>query len=243
MKTSDWSNHKGDFHVIHTLKDGKGMRTTKSYLRKIIEEMTCHICYQMKDSNLIPPFAYKEKQFHTVMAPAIGKISDFYLMESPVKRNWKHVDDLLDNQYGWVDYWSAYRSYDYYIELKHGFISYKTCKLQKTEKDKWHQACDQLNTLGDEIESQKDYTKGIFPVVFHVLPIYDMSADEMKVKDRVYDLGGLQSTVMEDMSEKDRPNWSCLWTISESVNDVYSYIDGYEKYPALLFLVKVFDMK
>ena len=243
MYTNNWINELGTFQIFHKIKDGNGSRITNKYLRTIIEEIARNSSKQLIETNLIPPFAYREKQFHTVMAPAISKVSDYYLMESPVQRNWSRLDINTSDQHGWVDYWSSYKNYDYYIELKHGFRAYQSKVIRQTEIEKWEEACLQLESLQDEIIMQKEHCEGIFPITFHALPIYVQSKNKEKLSKFLFEPKDIQIETMESISEKFPSNWSCLWTLDDSINNVHEYVDGYEKYPAILFLVKVFDKK
>lgn len=75
---------------------------------------------------------FKERQLHSILAPALSKFTGAFLIESPVNRNWSSIsNEDYDDSHGWVDYWCYYRDIVFLIELKHGFISSKTGRVKK----------------------------------------------------------------------------------------------------------------
>lgn len=242
MYIKKWENEFGKFELNHNLSDSQGIRITNKFLQDIVNGIACNSCNQIENSFLIPPFAYREKQFHTVMAPSIKESSEYFLMESPVNRNWRDVDIKLDNKHGWVDYWCTRNDYDYYFEVKHGFKSYNSEGIRICEIEKWNDACKQLETLNDEMSSQRGYTRGIFRVAFHVMPIYIGSNSLEKLETKSISLENYLKKYNHKISSSYDSNWSCLWTLPTKLDKVYEFTNGFERYPAVLFFVRVYDL-
>jgi len=238
-----WSNECGDFHVIHEMVDGEGIRITNKYFKSLVEDIAVNSYQQINNTVWIPPFAYRERQVHTLIAPSINKNSDYFLMESPVNRNWNGIDSKLDDKHGWVDYWSSHKTYDYYFEVKHGFFSYKSMKVRAEELEKWNEACFQLETLIDEVEIQKDYCKGIFKVAFHVMPVYISSTNFEKLQETRIDSEGVLESTINQMSLENEVNWACIWRLADDIDNTYEYSNTNERYPCVMFIAKVYDIE
>lgn len=237
-----WSDINGQFKVVHTMKDGEGIRVMNKFLKSLVNDIAKNAYEQTIGNMLIPPFAFKERQLHTIIAPAINKNSDYFLMESPVKRNWKNVDINLKNNHGWVDYWTCYKEYDYYIEVKHGFRAYNSHKVRDCELKKWNKACCQLNTLTDEIEYQKDYCKGAFQIALHVMPVFIQSQDIKRLAEKKITSEGILESTSNQLSSEYNVNWSCIWILSDELDKVYEYTNGNERYPFVMFFARVYEI-
>ena len=152
----------GTFNFETRIPDGEGKRVLKKFLKNLIIEIASNTVKQIRTTEYPPSFAYREKQLHTVIAPAMDKIAENFLMESPVNRNWSQSDENKSDAHGWVDYWCEYKNYIYYIELKHGFKAYKSKQIRISVKEDWEIAYNQLDSLVDEISLEKEYSKGVF---------------------------------------------------------------------------------
>lgn len=238
-----WSNKLGEFHAMHNLTDGEGIRITNKYLKSLVEDIVVNAYRQINNTVWIPPFAYNEKQIHTLIAPSINKNSDYYLMESPVKRNWSSIDSRTDDKHGWVDYWSSHKMYDYYFEVKHGFFSYKAMKIRANELEKWNKACEQLDTLIDELEIQKNYCNGIFKIAFHVMPVYISSVEMRKLQKIEFDARMILETAKSQLSVKNDVNWSCIWRLADEIDNTYEFTNTNERYPCVMFLARVYELE
>lgn len=249
MNKKEKIENTGIFKFIDTFKDGLGIRVSRNFLESIIIKISQNSIEHI-DNVGYPPFIYREKQLHTVLAPAIAELTNnTFLMESPATRNWSARDDKQSDSHGWVDYWCLYKNYDYYIELKHGFISLKGEKLRDCVKQDWLKAFSQLEVLNDEIELQKQFSnKGIFKVILDFLPIYASSGNEDKLLTISNDLSlSFQEDIMKNIADgvsNIRANWSCLWIMDDDYkNEVYPFDHGFEKYPAVLFLAHVSELE
>ena len=187
----------------------------------------------------IPPFGYREKQLHTVIAPAISKISQSFLMECPVNREWSKKKKNLKDRMGWLDYWCRYRDYDLFIELKHSYFQYDK-SVRKETQERWLESMNQLSLLKAEATDYGQYCKGVISIALEVVTIYD----DIKIK-RV--IPSHNKSVLEDMQEKcfskldPKPDWSGMWCLNrKSVERTYfEYEKSTEVYPAVIMLAKV----
>ena len=234
----------GTFNFESRIPDGEGIRVLKKFLENLTIEIGNNTAKQIRTTEYPPSFAYHEKQLHTVIAPAMDKIADNFLMESPVNRNWSKSVDNKKNAHGWVDYWCEYKDYCYYIELKHGFRSYKSKKDSVSVKKDWSIAHEQLNTLADEINLEKEYSKGIFRILFHVLPIFLQSSSKIiQCGIEIDDLINQQVSSMNEISELYQSNWSVLWKPNDDLCKEYPTANGFVKFPAILILANISEIQ
>ncbi len=229
----------GKFYVESYLQDGEGIRILKNFLLGSIIEIaneSKRFINQVGQS----PFAYSERQLHTVIAPAISRTSDCFIMESPVDRKWSQIDgQVAEDSRGWVDYWCCYKQFNYYIELKKRYVSYSSKTLTQQVKEEWQVACNQLDVIQEDIKEQEKIAKRVFRIAIEVLTIYGQSKDKEKL---TYNLEGLlevQKNTMAQLSEIKPPNWSCLWVLHDHLVEKYTYGDTMESYPAILFLAHI----
>lgn len=233
----------GMFNFEARIPDGEGIRVIKKFLRNLTIEIAKNTAKQIKTTEYPPSFAYREKQLHTVIAPAMDKVADNFLMESPVNRNWSLSSEDKTDAHGWVDYWCEHNDYCYYIEIKHGFKAYKSQKIRTNVKEDWDIAYKQLESLSGEISIEKLYAKGVFRVLIHVLPIYLHSSNKLINSEiALEELVEMQTYSMEEISDINQSNWSALWKLQDSLCKEYSFVNGYEKYPAVMMLVNVSEI-
>lgn len=229
----------GKFYVESSVRDGEGIRILKRFLLDTIVEIA------KESANFIEyveqsPFIYSERQLHTIIAPAIARMSDCFIMESPVDRKWSLLDqDNNEDSRGWVDYWCSYKDFSYYLEIKKRYISYTSKNLIQKVKDEWQVAWNQLEVIQDDAKAQAEVSKKVFKIAVEILTVYIQSKDENKL---TYDIEGLlevQQNAIKQISEVKEANWSCLWVLHDSLVEKYSYSSGHEVYPALLYLLHI----
>lgn len=237
----DIKHDLGKFYVESTLKDGEGIRILKRFLLDTIMEIakeSAKFIQKVEHS----PYAYGERQLHTVIAPAIARNADCFIMESPVDRKWSSIEESLgEDSRGWVDYWCVYKDFNYYIELKKGYVSYASKNLTQQVKEEWKQACNQLDAIQEDIAAQESIARKVFRVAVEVLTVYLKSKDREKLS---YELEGflqVQENAIKQLSETRPVNWSCLWVLDDKLmaNSEEEYKNGVEIYPAVLFLMRI----
>jgi len=246
-------NSIGRFTTQSTMNDGEGIRITNDFFDSLIKETSKNISKYINQLNEVP-FVFKEKQLHTVFAPAFDRVSDVFLMESPVNREWSNTNsNKSTDSHGWVDYWCKYRDISYFIEVKHDFLSCKTRTPNKITKENWSVALDQLEAIEKEVQDSCKHTKGSFKVVLHVIPLWEKAADYnhvSKISSEI--IKKIQKNAMDDIHEdkKHKSNWSCLWELHDELKGPYQYTDKskeeneyyHECYPGLLFLLNISEI-
>lgn len=231
------------FNEIDEIKDGTGKRVTRDFLQQLLkgfaEQSLKHINFFDNSTPSIPPFAYREKQLHSVIAPAICEISDSFLMECPVSREWSKKEKNLKDRMGWLDYWCRYRDFDFFIELKHSYFQYDK-SVRKETIEKWKESIKQLSLLKAEAKDYGQYCNGVISIALEVVTIFD----DVKTKGTI---PLYKKSVLEEMQEKcfnelkPKPDWSGIWILDkESVKRTYfEYDESTEVYPAVIMVAKV----
>ena len=72
----------GNLHVI-SRKDGRGYRLLNKFLKELMTE-TVRKSYSFYDNTRYMPFAFKERQLHSVLCPALFDVTGSALMEVPL---------------------------------------------------------------------------------------------------------------------------------------------------------------
>jgi len=100
----------GEINYISHLLDGQGTRIANDFLSQLVREFSKQCSLYIRATNEVP-FVFRERQLHSILAPAISKITDSFLMEAPVLREWSSISSKqYDDSHGWVDYWCKYRN-------------------------------------------------------------------------------------------------------------------------------------
>jgi len=231
----------GKIHIKSELPDGDGIRSTNDFLRSTVNNFAKQAANYM---NILTeaPFIYSEKQLHSVLAPAFSQFTEAFLMEAPVKRKWSAIKELNHvDSYGWLDYWCYYRTLEYFIEIKHGFISIRTGKIKEFNKETWVEANRQLEVVEGGALIEDSNSRGVFPIALQIMPIFE-TANNSNPK-YIYDEEHKEKVVMDCLNSlSPRPNWSALWSIDKELAGPYKYTSRTEYYPGVLFIARVLDI-
>ena len=232
----------GKIKIINEIGDGIGRRVASDFLDRLIvtfaKQSTKYI-RSISDA----PFAYRERQLHSIFAPAISTITDSFLMEYPIERKWDEERKKDWNDYtGWLDYWCRYRNIDFFIELKHNYDSYKNDEIRKDTFANWdYMNNTQLEIVKNEAKRHSEFCKGVLLVSLQVVTIYD-KMQTTKIPQSCGDVDTLVSTqknYFENLNPK--PNWSGLWMLNDDIYDLSSreYDTQTEYYPGVMLIAKV----
>ena len=112
-------------------------------LSSVLVPLTAHarIYHDRTDDHA---FAYREKQFHSILIPAFRDVAEIVFREQPVQRGREAA-----GTHGWVDYWLEREKKVTLLELKHGFVNMRTGDLTAAESGRWDEAQDQMQTLAE----------------------------------------------------------------------------------------------
>jgi len=232
---------------IHTLTDGvkhgTGSLIAKSMLDNMVVEFAKYSAKFIENVNEAP-FIYKEKQLNSILAPAFANVTDAFLLEHPIQREWAlHKKDQSLPYMGWIDYWVRNQGYDYYIELKHGMDAYLTETVRKEAVNNWQfMNNSQLKNIKNQIKDWSSEASGTFLISLHVMSIYDYgkyagmdweSYPESELK-------WIQNNYFTKFKNPS-PNWSALWMLHDNLvqNSAWEDETHCEFYPGVLFLSKI----
>ena len=235
----------GKINFISDIGDGTGRRIAKEFLNKILIEFAKQ---STKYINAIydAPFSYKERQLHSILAPALSKITAAFLMESPIERQWskRKKEDIRDYT-GWLDYWCRYKNVDFFIELKHNFDSYRTSIVRKETLQNWSLMNNsQLAMLQKEAKRYSEFCKGVLLVSLHVVTIYEYLQNHKEPKS----IGDIEKLIEIQKNYYDKlnpsPNWSGLWILNENlIKKSKDEIEAHNQYyPGVMMIAKVYEI-
>ncbi|MCL4299447.1 MAG: hypothetical protein KJ077_27170 [Anaerolineae bacterium] len=219
-----------------TLPRNRPNAAAAEFLEGVVEEFARASRRYFELANELP-FIYRERQTHSVLLPAVAKVADAVLVETPVTRRVNRQDS-----YGWVDYWACFQDVDFFIEVKHRWHAVRANKVNTDTHNGWQDLTDQLDSLPP---GAKEYTLSKHPLTIALLivPCFQSSQDEAKLQphDR------LTTTEIYDLirGELDgpKPNWSSIWHLHQDLQIPYSYDDWSELYPCVVFMACVSTLK
>lgn len=232
----------GKIKIESDIKDGEGKRITNDFLRKLLKEFAKQSTRYMKSVS-DTPFAYGERQLHSILAPAISKITPTFLMEQPIEREWSKLNklDFFDSQ-GLLDYWCRYRDVDFFIEIKHGYDAYSTNTIKKSTKSDWaYMNKEQLQLIKKEAKAYSKNSKGVILLALHIITIYETCklGQAPKSQENIVELSWIKDNYYSQL--KPKPNWGGLWipknSLVENCNDESEINETY--YPGVVFISKV----
>lgn len=225
------------------IKNGQGSLVAVEFLDKLIRGFAKNSANYINTAHEAP-FVYRERQLASTLAPALAKITHSFLVELPVTREKISVKKKAKSDYkylGWADYWVNYKGYDYYLELKHDFVSVISKKVTQSSLGKWKYMNEtQLPDLEREAKYLSGETKGIFTIALEVITIFNFR-DKNYHSSELHDSEKLLSIQKRYFEEFKDCNWSGLWVLRNNLVENCYYEDEKHKetYPAVLFLSKI----
>jgi hypothetical protein len=235
----------GKKKIISDIRDGEGKRIAKEFLNLLLTEFAKQSGRYIKEV-YDAPFAYKEKQLHSIFAPAISKITPVFLMELPIEREWSKIKNKdWANSRGWLDYWCRYRNVDFFIELKHDYDCYSTETIRKRVSNNWYYMDkNQLQLVKKEAKIFSEWSKGVFLLSLHVITIYEKTKKNKSPKsiENLEELKWIQRNYYENL--RPNPNWSGLWILNNRLAQDCAYeTKKYDEYfPGVLFLSRISEI-
>lgn len=226
----DWKTiHKTGYIASESkLARNRPNAAAAEFLEKVVEEFA-RASRRYYDLTWELPFVYRERQTHSVLLPAVAKIADAALVESPVTRRVNRKDS-----HGWVDYWACYQEVDFFIEVKHRWHAVRASKVNKDTHNGWQNLTNQLASLPP---GAKEYTLSKHPLTIALLiaPCFQSSQDETKLHS--YDRTTTTEIYKLIRGELDapKPNWSSIWHLHQDLQIPYSYDGWSELYPCVVF--------
>jgi len=228
----------GDLYIESRLSDGAGIRVTNDFLSKLTKgfaKRTSRFMY----AHVGVPFVQKERQLHSLLIPALADITDMFMIEFPIKRNWSSLSTRdFDDSHGWVDYWCRYRDIVFFIELKHGFISSKTGLVNQSLHETWGKAREQLDVIEKEVDIHKEWSSGVFRIALEIVPLYEtVNSGEPKILSDLDNMFKIQKNCIDELNPS--PNWSAIWRLHKELAGPHQFTNTKECYPGIVFLARV----
>lgn len=231
---------KGKYRILDKIPRANGQMVAKDFLASVALSFIDH---SSKYMDLVgeTPFAFRERQLNSVFAPALSKVAEAFLMELPTNRINKRQG--YDN-YGWVDYWAFYRNIDFYLELKHSFISYRGRSITEKTSNRWLKVNEQTKDCAANLQVSHD-SRGYMAVPIQVIPIYEVRQEYGVVEGTEKEESLIELHDLVHNSLNPRPNWSCLWIPHRDLTNraFHEYEERDEYYPGVILVSRVEEMK
>lgn len=230
----------GSVYTFSSLPKGSGMRVTKEFLDQLISGFARQ-CEKYMTLTGEAPFAFRERQLHSFLAPAMSQFTDLLLMETPVNRKWSELDLKQADSHGWVDYWCYLKNIVMLLELKHGFCSLRSGLATQRLINGWRKAIEQLDAIEEESHAQGQWCKGSVRIALHVIPIFESFTKESPESTTTTEKL-IQVTKKLLNSLNPAPNWPGLWVLHRNLVGPYEYGERKESYPAVIFAAYIYEM-
>ncbi|WP_080831877.1 hypothetical protein [Cohnella massiliensis] len=230
----------GSVTIFPSLPKGLGMNLTRDFLDQLI----CGFARQCEKYMTLTgeaPFAFRERQLHSFLAPALSQFSDLLLMETPVNRKWSDLNKKQADSHGWLDYWCLWRNIVLLIELKHSFCSLRSGIANQNLQSDWKKAIEQLDSIKDEALTQGKWCNAAVRIALHVIPVFEsFTKASHKSTATTERLNQVTNQVVRSLNPA--PNWSGLWVLHQNLVGPYEYGVRKEFYPAVLFAAYVYEI-
>jgi len=240
----------GELEIQFGTITGRGEKTTRELLTTLLHRIVVRSTgYYDEAAGVIKNpcyqdhvFTFSERQFHSVICPAVADLTPYFLLENPLSRKPAGEEEYS----GSVDYWLYYKDYSYMIELKHAYLAYtRADNPRATVVERFSEALQQLGNIRIEECRSLRFGKGLRKIALEAIVFYRGSKRK--------------STLEADMKNKDfrivyrkllrvpefahKSNLNALWVLKKRLVSPYEYSKtSYEVYPAVAFIGNVFDV-
>lgn len=233
---SNWQsiNKAGSTLITDHLQDAPAIRNARIFLSDMAVAFAKE-CVSYYDIVGEFQFMYRERQLHSALVPAIAKVADAILMEQPVSRKFKNI-----SSHGWLDYWVAYHSSIFLIEIKHSWNAIKTENLRSSTQELWKEALEQLKEIPQtDVKNISFGSSSQAKVALMVVPFYQASKDENKLQNyKKEETAEIYKQFLKEI--KPAPDWSFLWHLHKDLQVTYEYVEQrFELYPCVSMIAKV----
>jgi hypothetical protein len=218
----------GHLHVT-SVKDGTEYRLVNRFLTKLCT-ITMKNAYVFCKKTGYPPFYYAERQFHSVLCPALFEITKSSLMEVPLDRKMlEKRTRKVSRRRGWVDYTCKFGSpqVDFFLEIKHAWMYWATGRVTDEVIKKWRSSIYQSGTVKREVNRWCSKRGAIRVALMFVIHYYTT-----KEKDAYSTIkpGQYHNTIKRKLLYR-KPNWGALFIPEKKLLIDYEK-EGY-LYPAI----------
>lgn len=203
---------------------------------KFLDEFLLHFVKQcIKYYNVTEdiPFNYRELQMHSVMLPAMVRSADAVFVEQSIYKK---------GRAGRLDYLVLSGNLVNLIELKHGWMAYRTNKVTTTVQRKWTDAVNSLKQI--EWKDAFDiypFAKTIAKISLMVTPMYEESKHLEKLGDQSYSLDTIYNKYNDFGKHLNpTPHWTGIWAVNREIAKARTINNGrQQRYPAVALLAHI----
>ena len=220
-----WRKGNLEFKVSADQANDEAQRIAYRFVKDLLYEVASHcVLFNSTTYDFCDlPYDYRERQLDAVLAPAISKLCNGYIMtEIPVTRKKKDDDDQRKESSGRGDYWCIYKGYTFVIELKHSRDRYQYGTTRRdTTIESWQTMIKQLKDAASTYKEFEETTYGVIRLGLHFkssCPSYDY--DENLTKDFRKDIELINDRITKDIKDHDsntKPDMSICWLIPENI--------------------------
>lgn len=188
--------------------------------------------YLFFDNTQYLPFAFKERQLHSVLCPALFDLTGTSLMEVPLERKQllgSRRSGRVKRRKGWVDYTCCYGRprVDFFIEVKHGWNCCSNAIVRAEINKKWLSSIRQLRSVKGQVKgwlSNKGAIRLALLFVFHYTQ-----------KEMAFSLEEIlrQHQMIHDALSRNKPHWHALFHVKKKYRGPFEYEKSTEFHPAM----------
>jgi len=246
--TDEMTGDFGELQIRFGKIGGRGAKITKEFLRELLHQIVVRSTkyydearYARDRDNQDHVFTYKERQFHSVVCPAIADLTPYFLIENPLNRK-----PASEAEYsGSVDYWIYYKNYSFMTELKHTFFAYTRADNPRgSVTERFSKALQQLGDIRiDECRSQT-FGNGLRKIALEAVVFYRGSGERRKLKANIKsgNFRALFKKLLRNTELEQRSNLHALWVLSKRLVAPFEYSNTFEIYPAVAFIGHVSEI-
>lgn len=235
----------GELEIRFGIIRGHGAKITREFLRELLHQIvTKSTKYYDAARRVGEPdhvFTYRERQFHSVVCPAIADVTSYFLIENPLNRK-----PAGEAEYqGSVDYWIYYKNYSFMMELKHTYFAYtRTDNPRGSVTERFSKALQQLGDIRIEECRSQTFGSGVRKIALEAVVFYRGSRERRKLKTDIKsrNFRALFRKLLRNTELDQKSNLHALWMLNKRLAAPFEYANTFEIYPAVAFIGQVSEI-
>ena len=232
-KKIDQAGHLFEQNTLPKPKEA-GMAEAQAFLRKFSRALVRNAAELYEVIGELP--IDNERQVQAIVLPAMQKAAQAVCVEVPIERK-KSRRKLVT---GRIDYWVYYKDFVFLIELKLAWVAARSpIRISTTASNRWREALAQLEKIKKKEAEFYAMTAGkVLKMAMLLAPGYQSSKRKIEPfgKDTTLEL---HRQVLGALDKEQPPNWSCMWAMSQHLQE-YQYEDSsYERCPGMSIITRV----
>lgn len=180
-------------------------------------------------------FSYREKQLHSIICPSISEITYSFLIEHPLKRKPANEEKYSGN----VDYWASYKGIGFFIELKHAYFACSQETPRKSIGTRFNRAIRQLKDIRSAECRNVCNDDRFLKIALEGVTFFKSNYSKENLTFERSEIIEVFDWLKKSKS-LNKANFYALWILDKRMNDPFEYSNGFEFYPAVTFIGKIF---